>query len=119
MSLEDQQQQKNTQKVGENPFLSRILDILSFSELGKPARRAATFGSILIAVVLVVFGMRAFYLNAGRFTSQALVSEEKTPLPTSPASEKGGRGGYMMPSFEVSRVSFDGLERSPVLHTSI
>lgn len=102
-------------------LLSRVRDLLSHPRLGNTTRKVATFGSVVVIVALVVFGMRVFYLNAGLFSSQPQAAAEESPTQTpSPLEEGGGSGGYLMPSFEVSLASYtEGLQRIANLHTSI
>ncbi|MFO8036405.1 MAG: peptidoglycan DD-metalloendopeptidase family protein [Anaerolineales bacterium] len=121
MDDKDRRQEKDEVGGERKPLLNRARDLLSHPRLGNTTRKLATFGSVVVIVALVVFGMRVFYLNTGLFSSQPqAVTEESPPQTPSSFEEKGGSGGYLMPSFEVSRASYtEGLRRIANLHTSI
>lgn len=117
----------NRDEVIENPQEEKSAGFIDLKDLfgrlieGKNGKRFATMGGVVLLVVIVVLGMRVFYLNAQNSSGgYAVFAEESTAIGTEESQTGTSEGSLEMPSFVGDLPSLQGgIQRVALLHTSI
>ncbi len=117
----------NRDEVIENPQEEKSAGFIDLKDLfgrlieGENGKRFATMGGVVLLVVIVVLGMRVFYLNAQNSSGgYAVFAEESTAIGTEESQNGTSEGSLEMPSFVGDLPSLQGgIQRVALLHTSI
>lgn len=117
----------NRDEVIENPQEEKSAGFIDLKDLfgrlieGENGKRFATMGGVVLLVVIVVLGMRVFYLNAQNSSGgYAVFAEESTAIGTEESQTGTSEGSLEMPSFVGDLPSLQGgIQRVALLHTSI
>jgi murein DD-endopeptidase MepM/ murein hydrolase activator NlpD len=87
---------------------------------GENGRRILTIGGVVLLVIIVVVGIRAFYPETGGLNQAPSVFAEKSPDQSADDDPIENQGTLEMPSFVQDQESLaKGIHRAAVIHTSI
>ena len=117
----------NRDEVIENPQEEKSAGFIDLKDLfgrlleGENGKRIATMGGVVLLVVIVVLGMRVFYLSAQNSSGgYAVFAEDSTAIGTEESQTGTSEGSLEMPSFVGDLPSLQGgIQRVALLHTSI